>query len=51
MGASKIGVAPVVKLLLEAGADRDRSDDDGQTALMLAKEREVRRLLEASATA
>ncbi|CAE7471533.1 unnamed protein product [Symbiodinium sp. CCMP2456] len=50
MDASMFGFALVVKLLLEAGADRHLRDYEGQTALIFAKKREVRRLLEASAT-
>ena len=36
MEAAMGGHAPVVKLLVEAGADKDYKDEDGDTALSVA---------------
>ena len=51
--AAQSGHVEVVRLLLEAGADKDVADDDGATALMEAAYRGhvevVRLLLEAGA--
>ena len=46
----KRGHAPVVRLLLEAGAQSDARDVAGKTALMMTADPDVRRLLEAPAT-
>ena len=46
MDAACKGHAPVVQLLLEAGADKNKRDMFGQTALMHASNDKTRRLLQ-----
>ena len=46
--ASLTGSAPIVGLLLNAKADPSLVTDDGQTALALADDPEVQRLIEAA---